>query len=212
MKRREDIMKRKIISFCSVLVCCIIAFLIFYHNTQYNKYTIKGSAYITEKNKHLVGTEVLEGKGQVEEYDEHNMLKYSKTIKNIPDEMKLADSALISDFVTKEKNNEYITPEIIETNGSIGVFTKDDGSGWKLNKGDSLVFNFDKYQSKATKNQTAVIGHVVNGKMVKGEKFKDLSGSYEITADEPGEYYIYTIDASSEYLAFKQGSISVHEC
>ncbi len=48
--------------------------------------------------------------------------------------MKLADSALISDFVTKEKNNEYITPEIIETNGSIGVFTKYDGSGWKLKK------------------------------------------------------------------------------
>lgn len=126
--------------------------------------------------------------------------------------MKLADSALISDFVTKEKNNEYITPEIIETNGSIGVFTKDDGSGWKLKKGDSLVFNFDKYQSKVIKEQTAVIGYVVNGKMVEGESFEDLSGSYEITADEPGEYYIYTIDASSEYLAFKEGSISVHEC
>lgn len=48
-ERREDIMKRKIIAFCSVLVCCIIAFLIYYHNTKYNKYIIKGAAYITEK-------------------------------------------------------------------------------------------------------------------------------------------------------------------
>ena len=48
--------------------------------------------------------------------------------------------------------------------------------------------------------------------MVKGENFKDLSGNYKITADESGEYYIYTVDASSEYLAFKEGSISVQEC
>ena len=45
--------------------------------------------------------------------------------------------------------------------------------------------------------------------MVKGESFKDLSGNYKTIADESGEYYIYVLDSSSDYLAFKEGSIIV---
>lgn len=203
-------MKRKVIVFCSILLCCIIVFVTFYPKNKYNKYAIEGAAYITEKNRHLIGTETEEGtnKDQIVEYSEHNILNYSSTIKSIPSELHL-DSALISDFITKEKDDVYITPEIILTNGSIGVFTKEDGSGWLLNKGDSLTFNFNKYESKAVKNQNSVIGYVVNGKMVKGEGFKDLSGNYKTIADESGEYYIYVLGSSSDYLSFKEGRIIV---
>ncbi len=50
-------------------------------------------------------------------------------------------------------------------------------------------------------------GYVLNGKMIKGKTFSDLSGSYKLTADESGEYYIYMVNSSSEYVAFKEGSI-----
>ncbi|WP_243184415.1 hypothetical protein ACUH7Y_01975 [Clostridium beijerinckii] len=78
--------------------------------------------------------------------------------------------------------------------------------GWKLNKGDTLTFNFNKYESRF---QSVVIGYVLNGKMVKGEKFKDLSGSYKIEANEPGGYYLYIMNASSDYVAFKEGNIII---
>ncbi|MDR5587430.1 hypothetical protein [Clostridium aquiflavi] len=117
------------------------------------------------------------------------------------------DSALISKFIVKKENDKYITPEIIGANGSISVFTKEDGSGWTLNKGEELIINFNKYKSKIVKDQNIIIGYVLNGKMIKGKTFSDLSGSYKLTADESGEYYIYMVNSSSEYVAFKEGSI-----
>jgi len=156
----------------------------------------------------LIGTQSGTGDGKIEEYNEHYTLKTNHIIKSIDSEMRL-DSALISEFIVKEKNNEYTTPEIIGTNGSISVFTKEDGSGWILNKGQVLTINFNKYKSKIIEHQTVTIGYILNGKMINGENFSDLSGSYEITADESGEYYIYMVNDSSDYVAFKEGSITI---
>ncbi|MBN1040306.1 hypothetical protein DVW12_16590 [Clostridium botulinum] len=62
------------------------------------------------------------------------------------------------------------------------MFTKEDGSGWTLNKGEELTINFNKYKSKIVKDQNIIIRYVVNGKT-----FSDLLGSYKLTADESGE-------------------------
>lgn len=113
----------------------------------------------------------------------------------------------IDEFIVKEENNRYITPEIIGGNASVSIFTKKDESGWNLNKGQSLTFNFNKYKSKF---QSVVIGYIFNGKMMPGKRFSELSGSYELIANESGEYYIYIVIASSDYVAFKEGNIIIY--
>jgi len=171
-----------------VLVCCIS--FIFVSCAKDTKSVISGFQYITEQNRNLIGTEI-QSNSTLQEYNEHYTLKTNHIIKSIDTEMRL-DSAFISKFIVKEENDKYITPEIIGTNGSISVFTKEDSSGWALNKGQVLTVNFNKYKSKIIEHQTATIGYVLNGKMVNGENFSELSGNCKITADELGEYYIYS--------------------
>jgi len=171
-----------------VLVCCIS--FIFVSCAKDTKSAISGFQYITEQNKNLIGTETIQSNSALQGYNEHYTLKTNHIIKSIDTEMRL-DSAFISEFVVKEENNKYITPEIIGTNGSISVFTKKDGSGWALNKGQILTIDFNKYKSKIIEHQTVTIGYVLNGKMVNGGNSSELSGNCKITADESGEYYIY---------------------
>lgn len=202
-----SIMKKNFLVLC-VAICCVLVIFIVYIKTKNNKYIINGASYITEQNRHLIGTQAGTGDGKIEENNEHYTLKTNHIIKSIDPEMRL-DSALISEFTVKEENTVCTTPEIIGTNGSISVFTKEDGSGWMLNKGQVLTLNFNKYNSKVIEHQTVIIGYVLNGKMVSGKNFSELSGSYKITADESGEYYIYIVNASSDYVAFKEGSITI---
>ncbi|NFO05629.1 hypothetical protein FDB23_16475 [Clostridium botulinum] len=173
-----------------------------------NQYQMKGAQYITEENKGLIGTETIYSKNNsyLKSTNEQYTLESNHIIKDIDAEMAL-DSAPISEFIVKKENDKYITPEIIGANGSISVFTKEDGSGWTLNKGEELTINFNKYKSKIVKDQNIIIGYVLNGKMIKGKTFSDLLGSYKLTADESGEYYIYIVNSSSDYVAFKEGSI-----
>src|SRR5471030_3136151 len=113
-----------------VLVCCIL--FIFVSCAKDTKSAISGFQYITEQNRNLIGTETIQSNSTLQEYNEHYTLKTNHIIKSIDTEMRL-DSAFISEFIVKEENNKYITPEIIGTNGSISVFTKKNGSGWALN-------------------------------------------------------------------------------
>lgn len=168
--------------------------------------SVSGSEYITDKNRHLIGTEIHENGSTVQQNNNENLIPYKNIVNAIDEKMVLTPSS-INDFAVKEDNNNYyLTPEIITTNGSVSLFTKEDGSGWKLDKGNTLTFNFNKYDSKS---KNIVIGYVLNGKLINGEKFTDLSGNYKIIADEPGEYYIYIVNVSSDYIAFKEGNITL---
>lgn len=212
-------MKRKLIlvlTFC-ILVIILVCFKMLLssaidtrkliNNTGNNKNVINGSEYITDKNRNLIGTEIKETENNLKSNTDNklDLIPYKNIINSTDEGMTLLPSS-IDDFIVAEGDNQYITPEIIGVNGSLSLFTKKDGSGWKLNKGESLTFNFNKYESKS---QTVSIGYVLNGKMIKGEKFKDLSGSYKITANDSGEYYIYILNLGSDYIAFKEGNIII---
>lgn len=170
--------------------------------------SINHAEYLTDKNKNLIGTEIQESgiSSQNDSKENLNSIPY-KNIISSTDEKVLPPSS-IDEFILKEENNKYITPEIITVNGSMSLFIKKDGSGIKLNKGQSLTINFNKYKSKS---QNILIGYILNGKMMNGKDFADLSGSYTITATESGEYYLYIINASSDYVAFKEGNIVISE-
>lgn len=191
-----------------IFIILSVILFIFIGCAKGNKDQINYAQYITEKNRHLIGTQTMYSEDNVYLLDNKRYtLESNHVIKSIDDKMQI-ESEPISEFIVKEENDKYITPEIIAPNASISVFTKKDGTGgWRLNKGEELKINFNKYKSQIVDKQNAIIGYVVNGKMINGEVFSDLSGSYKLTANESGEYYIYIVNASSEYLAFKEGSI-----
>ncbi len=59
-------------------------------------------------------------------------------------------------------------------------------------------------------NQVLVIGYIKDGVMYDGESFGSLSGSYELKVREGGgEYNLYIISATSDYLTLKQGTINL---
>lgn len=58
-------------------------------------------------------------------------------------------------------------------------------------------FTFEKYKSQVVENQTAIIGYIKNGEMIKGEEFKNLYGEYNLTIDEM-ENITYKLDRGAK--------------
>ena len=92
-------------------------------------------------------------------------------------------------------------------NNSACILTKEDGTGFHLKKGDKIEYNFEKYKSKVVEQQTLIIGYVKDGVMYQGETYNDLKDSYTLVAQDDGDYFIYLLSASSDYLTLKQGNL-----
>lgn len=181
------------------------------------------SAIVDESNRSLIGTEIvvnnyiiykngtyINEKGEVIDLD-----KLRKDQEGIPEnriikEVEKANetpSSIVEVIVNKAGNNSYSTPEIILINNSACILTKEDGSGWKLGKGDTLEYDFEKYKSNIVAQQNLIIGYIKDGVMYQGENFKELSDNYVLKVQDKGEYYIYLLSASSDYLTLKQGEL-----
>lgn len=165
---------------------------------------------INEENRKLIGTEVSGGtptilpssedsKGKNEMIDATSILK----------DFSFCDDAIEPTSVTKFPTTGGKTPEVIFTNGACIVFTKEKGEGWECKPGDTLSFSFEKYPSNVVDDQALIIGCIQNRTFKSGEIFTELSGSYYTEVQEGGEYFIYVISATSDYLAMKEGEITV---
>lgn len=119
----------------------------------------------------------------------------------------------ISPSVIRDVNvQDGITPELIGGNNAMGIFTKDDGSGWTLKKGDKLCWDFEKYplNSGSEVGQSLIIGYIKDGTLFDGKLFQSqLSETYEVEATEDGLYYIYIQFVSSDNISLKEGEIYV---
>ena len=169
-----------------------------------------GAELVTDENEGLIGKEVIDNSEPEvthgEESDignaEGRAITESHIIKSVAD-----DNIVLPLSVSEFKVENDTTPEIIMTNGSMAVFYLEDYAGWNCKAGDILTFSFEKYESDAVSNQALVIGYIKDGVMYDGESFGSLSGSYELKVREGGEYNLYIISATSDYLTLKQGTI-----
>lgn len=128
--------------------------------------------------------------------------------------MAIEDEMLEPDSYTeikplKEKPKKIIYPELTVENNSVCILTKDDGSGWTLKKGDSLVYEFEKEESIIVDNQTLLVGIIQDGVMKEGVVFRENDGVLSVTAEEDGEYFVYLLSASSEYQTIREGTMKV---
>ncbi|MHB8128908.1 MAG: hypothetical protein ACYDEX_07915 [Mobilitalea sp.] len=182
------------------------------------------SAVVDESNRSLIATEIIaknyiiykngtytNAEGEVIDLD-----KLRKAQEGIPENRIIKEiqidnyspSSIIEVIVDKAGNHSYSSPEIILINNSACVLTKEDGSGWNLDKGDTLEFNFEKYKSSVVSQQNLIIGYVRDSVMYQGEAYyQQLSASYALKAQDKGEYFIYLLSASSDYLTLKQGEL-----
>lgn len=171
-----------------------------------------GAELVTDENEGLIGKEVIDNSEPEvthgEESDignaEGRAITESHIIKSVAD-----DNIVLPLSVSEFKVENDTTPEIIMTNGSMAVFYLEDYAGWNCKAGDILTFSFEKYESDAVSNQALVIGYIKDGVMYDGESFGSLSGSYELKVREGGEYNLYIISATSDYLTLKQGTINL---
>lgn len=180
-----------------------------------------GASMVNDENRMLIGTEVVDDgafviNGEMEEelgtddVDRVNLKEQLIAGSHIVNEI---DKNMLLPFSIEEiKVIEGVTPEIIMTNGAAVVFYQDDYNGWQCKAGDKLIFDFSKYESAITEEQTFVIGYVLDGVMYNSsEAFRSMEGRYELQIEKDGEYFVYLISATSDYLTMKEGEIRVNK-
>ena len=184
------------------------------------------SEVVDDSNRSLIGTEIIDNnyiiykngsytnaQGEVIDLDKLRKAQEGIPENRIIEEVQIdhyTPSSIIEVIVEKAGDHTYSSPEIMLINNSVCVLTKEDGSGWSLEEGDTLEYNFEKYKSSVVARQNLIIGYVKDGIMYQGEGYQQLSASYALKAEDKGEYYIYLLSASSDYLTLKQGELGYH--
>lgn len=171
------------------------------------------SELITDENRILIGKETIVEYSNATDFSQDEILKETQTnipinqiIKQMYDEKFIPSS--IDEFKTTEKNGVFITPEIITINGSVSVLTNANGGGWDLKVGDKIEYVFEKYKS-IIENQNLIIGYIKDGVQIQGEKFDQLKGAYHLAIEESGQYHVYLLNASSDPLSLKNGTLTI---
>ena len=116
----------------------------------------------------------------------------------------LGDSAILPESIGEIKAINGKTPAFPGENGSVFVITNQDGCGWELKSGEGIECTFEKETEQYGDKQAMGIGYVVDGAMYPPQLFqKEETGTYQMTATEAGEYYIYIICTSSDPITLK---------
>lgn len=190
------------------------------------------AALITDSNRNWIGKEVVAQQGTVipsgqwEAYQKEMAEKSEKWekervervlssdyISSIDDEWARLPKT-VNPFTTEEKNGEYLTPEVIFGGHAMIIYTKPDGSGWNLKKGQSIEFEAEQYElerEKAPKGgQKLIFGYIFDGRYYNSMEDSDLIHYYRRVADKDGEYFI-TIMSVSSMITLKNGCIKVRD-
>lgn len=177
---------------------------------------------IDESNGHLIGKTEM---GTISIFDRYGNLRYGKPLdKNYDNiwktssiikkvEVGISPPKSITEFKTIYESGKYITPEVMFNNGDFIIFTKENGDGWELEKGDSIIVSVNEYESEVNDGvgQSIVYFQIINGTFYKDSIFhsKTLEQKFELIAEKSGEYFICFGCNSSDRISLKTGEISI---
>lgn len=184
------------------------------------------SSLITEENSPLIGTEVQDPGDGILIYKDGayrnkqgeiiDMEELQRKAEGIPENRiieDIQDSSFIPSSVVEipleTAKSAWDIPGVILTNASVAVLTKENGDSWMLSKGDSITCSFEKYPSETVSNQLLIVGYIKDGTLYPGDHFDMMTGTYTLTAEEDGKYFLYLLSASSDYLSIKAGEVTV---
>lgn len=215
-ERRQKHLRFKIaIAFACIIVMSVPCYAFV---TKY----LDRAAVVDDSNRHLVGKEVQSDYYIV--YDgEYYTDSYGNSATEIDDLIndKPVSSRLITDIEAEPldpssyteirpqtvRGKSTVYPELIMVNNSVCILTKENGSGWELEKGDVIIYGYEKIKSEVVETQALNIGVIQNGVMKEPIVFRNESGVFTFTAEEDGKYFIYLHSASSDYQTIKEGII-----
>ena len=92
---------------------------------------------------------------------------------------------------------------MILINNSVCILTNNAGDGWNLNKGESLKVKIIKEDAGSARKRNLVVGYIQDGVLKRGEALNCDEYECVFTAEAAGEYYIYLLSASSDYLTLE---------
>ena len=178
-----------------------------------------GAALIDDSNRHLVG-KGLHGEGQIIGADEEievpdepsdGIWETTARIKSYKNVSISPNS--ITEFAVSGDAGQYITPEIIFGNNDLVIFEQEDGSGWELNEGETLMIQATEYEAETNggNGQGIMYFYICDGEILDGKSDprKELNQTFELTAEKSGEYYICLLGVSSDPISLKEGKIVI---
>ena len=173
-----------------------------------------GVAIINDDNRHFIGKRTPLSY-EIFNEDEIDLAAYTEDPPDSPTE-----SGIVKDYAEGASHfsdirniciENGVTPEIIMMNGYTALFAPQERYiGWQCKSGDILTFDFEKYESESNPTQILEVGYILDGVVYESEIYKDLSGTFSVEIRQEGNYLIYVRNASSDYLALKEGKISVN--
>ncbi len=189
-----------------------------------------GAEEINDANRVYVGKELKAGQAEVRKESEIrekaaagvSSKKESEITYQMPDFIKSIESDdpfnfpyAMDTFESKKEDGYYTIPEVIFTNNSMVIFTKEGAKGWKLKKGQTPHFEAEEYPSQAIggRGQAIIYTYTLDGKLMNkdysGHGRYGLSQKYALKAEKSGEYYLCLIGASSDSISIKSGRLYV---
>ena len=178
------------------------------------------SAVLNDENKYFVGSQVDDdyyiiidedgnyrdshgNEGSLEEIISKNELhKDSEKVKEIEDNV-LNPASYVEIAGEKGSDGSVRYPAIILINNSVCILTNNAGDGWNLDKGESLKVKIIKEDAGSARKRNMIVGYIQDGVLKKGEALNSDECECVFTAEVAGEYYIYLLSASSDYLTLE---------
>ena len=184
--------------------------------------TDKGAELINNSNRHLIGKDEM---GSIIPYEKDGKIVYEQSPnKRYEDVWKTStivkkiepgtpSPSTIKEFETLYDNGEYITPEVMFSSGDFIIFTKENGDGWDLQKGDSIVVTINEYKLESSNDtgQSIVYFQIVDGTIHKEPVYyaKTLEQNFELIAEKSGKYFICLGCNSASRISLKSGKICI---
>ena len=175
-----------------------------------------GAALIDDTNRDLVGKESLMTGHKISAEEEIKFENRSTEIWETTALVKSYENVditpnSITEFAASSDSEQFITPEIIFNNNNLVIFEQEDGSGWKLKQGETLVFEAQEYESEVhrKKGQSIYYFYIRDGVILEGNVQTGLNQTFELTADKDGEYFVCLLNTSSDAISLKEGKILV---
>lgn len=174
------------------------------------KPSLEQSQVISADNKKYIGKSIFL------EIDESNISKSPDDINEpVAEEAYEKKSILENNKLVKVeingKTDKFQVPGLILTPNSPLALTLENDTGFNLNKGDTITFQFEKYPSEKIEEQSLLVGLIKDDDIIYSDIFKNISDNFEYQIESPGVYYLFVESFSSDYLSLYDSEIQIEK-
>lgn len=116
----------------------------------------------------------------------------------------------ITEFAVTGDSGRYTTPEIIFGNNDLVILRRKTDRAGNWIKGKHWFFrHMNTNQNFIGKRAVNLLFYIRDGVILKGNVLTGLNQTFELTAENAGEYYVCLLNTSSDPISLKEGSIVI---